>query len=60
MTRHQSNLLTLLYESLNGLQESGVTFSYRDGVMRIKPEGSSVWTVVDFDAVNDNEWPNAE
>lgn len=57
MTPAQIRAMLQLTEALNELAPEGLSTSYRDGCLRIRA-GDGKWTVIDYDHIDDEDWPS--
>lgn len=57
MTKGQQRLVLTLYTLLEQLNDAGLALSYRDGFLRVNDPDLQSWAVLDWDGIDDDEWP---
>lgn len=57
MNKGQERLVLTLYTLLEQLTASGLALSYRDGFLRVSDPDLQNWAVLDWDGIDDDDWP---
>jgi len=59
VTPAQHRVMLEFTRALNALAPEGLSTSYRDGCLRIMV-GDGKWVVIDYDHIDDEDWPHGE
>jgi hypothetical protein len=57
MNKAQERLILTMYTLLEQVNSAGLSLSYRDGFLRFKDDDLQNWVVLDWDGIDDDEWP---